>query len=517
MEERKSKQVYSHEKQIAWLMDLHKVRDLLAGRGWGKSHVLGHSVNIKVINLPGSLGLLTAAELKQFKGKTLPVMEMAWQSVGLIKDYHYTKFKKKPLYYAPSYKEPDTDNVIWFANGAVVEIVAARQYDAARGGSYDYIEGDEMGFFPEEFYDDIITPSLRGNIGKFMLSVQEFCELNGYPMKLLQQYYETPLKPNQIIKNPFHHQVSLYSSPPKKASGLWVYKFEKLAQEYPMEFSFHTGSAIDNRHAFGEENIAMAQKTMKPRDFDREILGKKRDRGDLLFYFNFDEDIHGFFPEKSYTAQDDQLFLERDFSQSIDPDKPIYLSYDGSGWFNGFLIIQPSGDDEVIHDCLFVKEDSNVTNLVHNFCKKYQDHSRKMVLIYGEPRGHDRTAYGKTIYQEIQDTFWANGWACEIKCPRKKRTELHDVRHKRMNVVFDETDPTLPRIRINRATCEPVITAINFTEVKPDFTKDKSKEKDRTFPQEHAPHFTDMLDYYMFQRHAARFSKGIDTSMGWAM
>ena len=219
---KKSKQVYSHEKQINWLKDLHKFKALMAGRGFGKSHILGHSVNLKVINLPGSLGLLTASELKQFKAKTLPVMEMAWNSVGLIKDYHYTKFKKKPVYYDPSYKEPDTDNVIWFANGAVAEIVSSRQYDAARGGSYDWVEGDEMAFFPEEFFNDIIIPSLRGNIGKFVLTAQEFCELNGYPFAELQQYFETELKLNHVIKNPFHHQVSLYSSPPKKPSGLWV-------------------------------------------------------------------------------------------------------------------------------------------------------------------------------------------------------------------------------------------------------------------------------------------------------
>jgi hypothetical protein len=73
-----------------------------------------------------------------------------------------------------------------------------------------------------------------------------------------------------------------------------------------------------------------------------------------------------------------------------------------------------------------------------------------------------------------------------------------------MNEVFAETNPLLPILRFNDENCKDAIISMQVTGVRDDYKKDKSKESDRAFPQEHAPHFTDTCDYYIMQKHGHR-------------
>ena len=45
---------------------------------------------------------------------------------------------------------------------------------------------------------------------------------------------------------------------------------------------------------------------------------------------------------------------------------------------------------------------------------------------------------------------------------------------------------------------------MQVTSIREDFGKDKRKESDRLYPQEHAPHFTDGVDYLIEQKHGWR-------------
>jgi hypothetical protein len=511
--------VYINEKQKEFLMLLHALCCIIAGRGIGKSHMIGFSIAIKVNNLPRSLGILTCKELTQLKAKSIPVIQQAWTSLGWIEGEDYVIFKKRPDDWPVPYREPKSKNVIYFRNGTALEIVSARQYDAARGGSYDWVEGDEIAFFPEEFMDSIITPSIRGNQGKFLTTARNFCLLNGYPYSQLKKYHDVKL--DDIIKNPFHHQVKLYSSPPQEKEGFWVYKYQDLALNHPDKFNFTTGTAYDNIHAFGKDQIELAKLTMKSRTFDREFGGVKHEKSELNFYWAFDEKIHTFLPSKTYTTVDNALFISEGYATSINTNTVISISLDFSGWFCGLIMFQSTKDYEIMHDAIYGLQDDDIEALIDAFCVKYESHNNKFVLIYGEPRGHDKSHFlskSRTLYDVVSDRFKHHRWKSIVKCPKAKKTENHDVRYDNMNKLLKESSPYLPKLRINKQTCADPITAINYCEVKPDYTKDKSNEKDRDFPQQHAPHFTDMLDYYIFQKYKSKFDTVIiDTQIDYVL
>jgi len=67
--------------------------------------------------------------------------------------------------------------------------------------------------------------------------------------------------------------------------------------------------------------------------------------------------------------------------------------------------------------------------------------------------------------------------------------------------VFAERTYGLPKIRLHAERCSDVDIAIKRTGITPDFKKDKRNEKDREYAQEHAPHFTDTIDYYIERKH----------------
>jgi hypothetical protein len=75
-----------------------------------------------------------------------------------------------------------------------------------------------------------------------------------------------------------------------------------------------------------------------------------------------------------------------------------------------------------------------------------------------------------------------------------------------METIMDEEDDRLPNVRFNVEACENVITSMQTTDVKADYSKDKSAEKDPNFPQENAPHYGDTVDYYLYYKHAWKLS-----------
>jgi hypothetical protein len=500
--------IYANAKQQIFLYQTHPVKFFHGGRGTGKSHSIAWAVLEKVNQLPRSTGMLTCKTLTQVQNKTLPVIKSVWKSMGMVEGEHYVCFKRRPDHFLEPFKEPEEfKNVVWFCNGTCFEIVASTQYDSARGGSYDWIEGDEIGFFPEAFYDDVILPSNRGNTDKFFTTLLEFGQSTGREIKYLRSIHNK-YRPTRLIPHPLHHQVSLYTSPPRKTENMWIYKFKKLAEENPSDFFWLEASALDNIEAFGRKNFDMIKKQMNKRSFQAEMLGKRIMEAEKLFYFGYQDNTHSFNPNTGYKNVNGTIF--RDISiPTINSHKALHLSFDFSGWFNCMLISQHSQSngftDEYFHDSMYLSEGS-VDQLIDNFCHKYRFHEYKYAMVYGEPRGHDKTPQGTTLYEAIKKKFLQHGWKCEILTPKNKRTEAHSERYRIVNEIFMETNNILPRIRFNRITCANPIQAIKFTEVNHEFQKIKYNERKREFPQEHAPHFTDAMDYLIFQKYGARIS-----------
>ena len=137
-------------------------------------------------------------------------------------------------------------------------------------------------------------------------------------------------------------------------------------------------------------------------------------------------------------------------------------------------------------------------------CAHYTGHKFRLVRLWGEPRGHDKKPDSvSTIYDQVVARFNKQGWKTEVRVPAGQ-VKKHKERSFYMNDLLSEEGTTLPLVRFNDQTCKDMIIAMQITSVKDDFKKDKAREKDRSYPQEHAPHFTDAIDYYLMQKHGWR-------------
>ncbi len=152
---------------------------------------------------------------------------------------------------------------------------------------------------------------------------------------------------------------------------------------------------------------------------------------------------------------------------------------------------------ERMFDSFYVTAGGSAEDVVYKICNKYADHKMKYIRVWGEPRGNDKSAHGKTLYEKVVDRFRMHGWRCDNHVVQSQ-AHSHDARYTYMNEVLAE-NKNLPKLRCNLDTCKAPIMAIKFAERTYDQKKDKSKERDRAFDQKLAPHFTDAMDYFFMQ------------------
>ena len=482
---REKKEVYINPFQEDFVKATQPMVIGVAGRGVGKSATIGIRNRLQMSNIARAKIFFASTTYNQILTKTLPSIEQMWNQFGL-REYispaepgHYVIGKKPPREFMNPYSPPRKYmNVISFFNGFTIELLSMDRPDLARGGSYDGGEIDEAALIKQEFLTKVLLPSVRGNRHRF-------------------RHY-------------MHQQVAMYTSMPWKQSGQYILDYEQKAKAYPDEYFYREATALENIEILGQKGIDRLRREMSPLEFEVEVMNKRITRVEDGFYHAFDEEKHTYTPGYKYAEGERGIFTES--RKDYNNEHLLELSFDFSGWFNGVLVIQTNGKTEQVIDSFYTKEERKIAELVDDFCDAYMDHKFKMVRVWGEPRGWDKNPTGPAIYAQIQQQLTARGWQVDIRA-RAERTAEHVLRHHFMNEVLKEQMQNLPVIRINDESCKDLIIAIHLTEITPDFKKNKKKERDRTFPQEHAPHFTDMLDYYIYGKYS-HFMKGMDRKKG---
>jgi len=480
---RSSKKLYLNPKQRQFLLAKQKTRVFLGGRGSGKSHEIGVIQRKKAGVMPRSKGFLASTTYNQILTKTLPAIISAWESMGLVENVHYIVGRKPPKYFETPYSPPKKyANVISFMNGRTIEMISMDRPDLARGGSYDDGDIDEAALLKKTDWTRILLPSIRGNTHRF--------------------------------RTHWHQMVGFYTSLPWEPSGYWLFEYEERAKAKPDKYIVIEANAYDNIHILTEEGIERMREEMTNLEFQIEVMNRRVIQVEDCFYHGFTSDKHLYTPQYVYGEGETGITVEgiKDHTR----DAILETSFDFSGWFNCCTVWQQQGMIERMINSFHVKGDEKLGQLIKNFCEYYRAHQFKVVRVWGEPRGHDKQALTPSIYESIVSMFASHGWKAEIKA-HAGRTRLHQERYQFVNDVLLERAPALPRVRINRETCKAVVIAIQTTQVKDDFQKDKSKEKERDFPQEHAPHYTDTIDYYVMQKHGWRLTNSVDHGAGQAI
>lgn len=464
----------------------------LGGRGSGKTTTEGGEQYRSMQAMPRSKGFLASSTYAQLLNSSLPAVTTKWAEMGLLEGQDYVVGIRPPKNFEKALQEPrDYKNVVSFLNGRRLQLMSMDRPDLQRGATFQDGALDEAALVSHEHVTKVMLPSLRGFVREF----------------------NTPLR----------GVFRAYTSIPWKPSGYWALDYQDKALSAPELYHFSEANAYDNIEVLGRDYLVRLEAELPYLEFLVEVMNQRVRKVSDAFYNKFESDKHTYTPGYLYTEGVRGIEIDKrhepqglkDIHYNVDA--VLDLSFDFSGYFNCCTVWQESQQSDGrnkrrVEYCLrqlYVKSaDGKVAELVDNFCAAYAQHQYKAVRLWGEPRGHDPKAdTPKTMFQQIQDRFQQRAgldrWAVEIRV-RPGQVKAHRERNYYMNELLAESNNALPLVRFNDVTCKDAIIAMQVTSVTADYQKNKSKEKDRAFPQEHAPHFTDTVDYYLMQKHGSR-------------
>ena len=465
---------YLHAKQQELLQMPQKDITCIAGRGWGKTRVIANLLLEMCNEMPRAKGFLSSSTYGQILTKTVPEIISSWEDIGLrewkskAEPGHFVIGKTPPIEWEKPYKAPEAyKNVITFYNGFTIEFLSMDRPDLARGGSYDFGIIDEALLVEKEHIDKVLYPTIRGN----------------------KQYFASCT---------YHHKMYRFSSMPWLTKGQYLLEYKEKAKRMPKQYGWLEGTVWDNIDVLGHDYIERLRHELDPYTFALEVMNQPSGKKQHGFYHALDDTYHTYEPTYIYASSNGMDMVQgmRDRIRTAG----LSMSFDFHGWFKCCTVFQEREQTEYMIGSHYIKENDGIDQLIDEICIEYADQSRKYVEVWGEPHGHDKTTFGGTVFDRIKARFVKNGWGCVIKAPAKM-SDLHSVRYELINEILQETNPLLPKLRINQITCKPVIISLQNAEVNDKFQKDKKDERNKSFNQVYATHFSDTLDYFFMQKY----------------
>lgn len=468
----KTKRVYFNQKQIDFVLAPQKIKTVVAGRGWGKSTVIALILLFMLEKMARAKIFFSSTTIEQIKNMTLPPVIAKLAEMGIIEGRHFVVGKdpwgansRCKWFARPISPVKKFDNVITFWNGLTVVMLSAAKPNSQRGGSYDAGIVDEAAFVKRAFWEKVLLKMVRGNLYRF----------------------DTPL----------HHSIFILTSQPRTPDGMWVLAMEQMAATFPDMYLFLWASARDNQVVLGDEWFKTQQRTSTSHlEYLIEVENIRLKKLPDGFYHRLDEKRHTYHPIKDYMG----TMLD------VRPDELLEVSLDFSGKFNCASIWQEQDGVERCVRQAHVKDGKKIRGLVDDICEMFKDHRFKYVRLWGEPRGRDRNPIDEDIFTIIKGRFEHHEWGAEIMVQKGVLTKRHKERFTFIETIMDEDDARLPKVRFNADACENIMISMQGTDINPDYSKNKSAEKDENFPQENAPHYGDTVDYYLYYKHAWRLN-----------
>lgn len=476
--------IYLNDKQIQFLNAPQKRKALIAGRGFGKTHVMGHHEYRLFKNLPTGKSLIVSATYYQLLTKTCPELESAWREYGIkewdpkTKTGHWVFGKKPPSHFEKPFKMPkNPEYCYFFLNGHVKELGSMEVKDRFRGGSYDSLSGDESALFKEEVWKKIFMTSVRGRTAG----------RGAWNPRL----------------NYMAHSICHFTSAPWMPEGRWVFDWEEMAKQYPDRYFYVSGQTIDNVDVLGQDYIEDLRQTLSPLEWYVEVLNGKLDKPvGGGFYPAFSTERHVDLNTYEYEFGDGARKVKRD--TFIHPQLPLLLSMDFNTKFTCMIVcqqVQQATHQEFrIADNLYVKPDPlsdkegmmAIDRLVDKFCDEYRDHPIKYVELYGDASANNNRIGAPPMFEQARKRFIENGWTASIKAAGK--LPEHQGRHILINNILRRPNNSYPLVRINGNKCKALIMSITNAPMLTGFKKDKRSEN-QNIPQEFATHLSDTADY----------------------
>lgn len=454
-----------------------------AGRGSGKSTVLGWFLKEAVRQMPRSTGVIVGETFVQIKTRTLPSTKEGLEMFGLFEGIDYVIGQSgKKLGFEMPFQSPDSwANVIHFRNGTIAVMVSLDNPNSGRGLNSYFVIGDEAALLTyERLYNNVLTTNRS-------------------------------IKPQFKDKSLLNATVFV-SSVAMTKKGEWFTQRENLAKNNPKEFAFLKFTSLVNKHNLTPGWIdKMREEALSEVLFDAEIMNIRPRGVTDGFYAQLKNSVHYY----SYKYDIESLgSITEDYKPSCKYDRdlvrgvPLQLNLDFGGRINCGTVSQYLGSINEIRFIkeFYVKNPHKLSDLVQQFIDYYAAHKDtcNVVHLYHDRSGYKQEANSKTtLAEDVENMLRATGWTVINKTPNTNNPP-HIDKFRLVNEILAEENIKLPRLRINENQCPNLIISMENAPLTSDdaFKKDKSSERSSTIPQEHATHFSDTVDYCLFWQFA---------------
>jgi hypothetical protein len=400
-----------------------------------------------------------------------------WNSIGL-QEYnpttgkgHYVIGKQPPLHFEqPLQPIKSCKNVISFINGSYIELMSMDRPGLNLGGNFDY------GCFDE---------------------VQDMNQ------EKVEKDYMIATRTTAFLDNPLGNNIYLTGTMPWTASGKWIFKYEKLAQENPEDYMFYLRTSYDNIGLLGNRYFNNLKKILSPLMYAIEIENYHTTILTGGFYPSF-TDTHCYTPQSDIKQTANAITFGTS-KADYDKSTPLDISFDFGAKVTCLLVAQLGNDNVLRFIDMFAENSLSLTDtdttghllqrVVTRFIKKYGKHQTR-INIYGDHTGHNKSDKSETSYVIVENMLKA----AKINYTNKvqgKQNPKHAKKYFIINQILSDTIDKCPKIRINKESCKDLILSIQSSPVIDDYQKDKSSERNVNLPPEKQTHYSDAFDYIL--------------------
>lgn len=445
-----------------------EIAGLVAGRGFGKSFVMGIITGMIVHEMPRAKGGIGGITIKQIKTVTLPVMKDVWKNIFGFREYNkdvksgdFIMFKEPPRHWDRPYIEPeDWSNIVAFRNGTCFELEGFKLTSLEnRGKSHDFYMVDEFAFFKEEWVK-IFSSTLRANVGKYASTL--------------------------------HHTFFFFTSPPLSKSGMHVWKYKEEAKKSPEKVFFMHGKTRDNLQNLPKNFIEIQKKILTKFEFDVEIEGMEISKNDSLYYPSLTD-------KNKY---DDYLLLDEDTEDDFySPNRSLVASLDFNAKFTCSTMYQEIGYLSRCVDNVFIHSAEPNKTMAQSIgvaiADRFEDHQYKRIILVGDRNGASKSAgSNSTMFDQVKQELQDRGW--DVTILASTYNPLHKDKYILVNDVLSESGVYPFKLQFHTRTCKSTLVSMENAPVEPDYNKNKDSEK--SGDQELATHLSDTVDYYIIWR-----------------
>lgn len=509
-----------------------KINAIIAGRGTGKTVGVMCPQSIRnAQDFPRGAEAFVNTTFVKIGGDLKAAWTDGMERWGFFEgvDFWWGRPIPKNIEHEKPFQAGDPKFQVAFTNGHVKRLIGIdRSKTAGPALSNDFISVDEAKYLNYPAFKSRILPTNRGNEdifshiphhhgltyltdmptspeGQWLFDFENLCdeELLGLIVSYQFEYnevndeYEKLKETFKTIKekNQLHEQLEVRLR--KRLAQL-----KKILDDLRRECVFFMEtSTLDNIDVLQPGYIEQMRLSMTDFEFQTSILGKRIFAVENQFYPKFNVERH----TDDQTINYRYIDLIPDLTKGIpspwrkdldlDHTLPLYVSCDWGARISCATISQKQTDYCRFLNEFFVKGGGSLKELAKLITDYYEGSPiEDIVFLYDHTANHTDASREKTYADEFAGYLRGYGW--KVRMVYIGQASAHDLRFKMWKRVMSGEANDVP-IMINTHNCKNLITSIQMAgaiESRSMTFKDKRNERNNSFKQEHATHFTDAFD-----------------------